>query len=444
MVIRQEQETPLIGAGNEYSQKPNGVEIARDERGHNPNGLLEAPEQLHGHLQPSRSKLYAVIALFVISLISFVSQTELTSYLYKSLDFNQPVLLLVMTHSSWILIWPLQVLSIMLYKHVRRCRKFGLHYLDPVHIKRNFAESFKNQHRNIFKTSTVLKPTALISPSSTKEFIQSEPIKFLTVRVFILSIILNVAGLTWYVSMQWSPASDITAIYNCSAFTALVFAIPILNEKFTYTKLFSVLLAVFGVFCVAFGGDDEDSRKVFPRRVLGDIIITFGAILYGLYEVLYKRLMCPPVDSVSSRRLMSFSNFCASLIGLATFSIGWIFILVADITGISKFRFITSLYSLWIIWLSVVSNLVFSLSFLGLMSLTSPVLSSVSSLVTILFVGLFEWLVFGVSINLGQLLGNLLVVVGFVVLSYSYWKEITEEDVDDTEEIDPTDIETLT
>ncbi|CAM9022954.1 unnamed protein product [Wickerhamomyces anomalus] len=97
---------------------------------------------------------------------------------------------------------------------------------------------------------------------------------------------------------------------------------------------------------------------------------------------------------------------------------------------------------MWVIIISsLLSNLIYSLSFLALMSLTSPVLSSVSSLITILFVGLFEWILFGVKLSAGQLIGDLFVVIGFGVLSYSYWAEITEEDVDDDEDYDPTDTE---
>jgi drug/metabolite transporter (DMT)-like permease len=335
----------------------------------------------------------------------------------------------------------MQVVCIALYKHVRRAAKHSYPVFDLKHFKHNFMESVKNQHRNIYKTSQTIKRGSSITPASVKEFIQSESIMHLVKGIILLSIILNVAGVTWYIAMSLAPASDITAIYNCSAFTALLFAIPILHEKFTYVKLFSVLIAVIGVFCVAYSGESRSDDSEFPQRILGDLIIAFGAVMYGLYEVLYKKLSCPPVDAVSSRRLVAFSNFCASVIGLATFSFGWFIILVAHVMGWSRFTFITSLYTWLIIVFSIVSNLVFSLSFLALMSLTSPVLSSVSSLITILFVGLFEWILFGISISAGQLVGDFFVVIGFIVLSYSYWNEITEEDVDDDDAIDPTDVE---
>jgi len=404
----------------------------------------------NAHLERSNKKLLAVISLFLISLFAFVSQTELTSYLYNSLDFDQPYLLLYLTHGSWWMIWPVQVLCIAIFKHIKRSKKLNYHVLDYQRLQRNIKHSLKNQHKNIFKTSGIVANgdnyIDYEYPDSMKDFIFSVPIKSITIKIFIITGILSIAGCTWYVGMGIAPASDITAIYNCSAFSALVFAIPILHEKFSYLKLSSVLLAVLGVFFVAYSGEsdhdgDDSSSKEFPLRVLGDLIIAIGAVLYGLYEVLYKKLCCPPINSVSSRRQVAFSNFCASLIGLATISTLWMIIIIAHVFGLSKFHLPTSGLSWLIIIASLLSNLIYSLSFLALMSLTSPVLSSVSSLITILFVGLFEWLLFGVKLSAGQLIGDLFVVIGFGVLSYSYWAEITEEDVDDEEDYDPTDTE---
>ena len=52
------------------------------------------------------------------------------------------------------------------------------------------------------------------------------------------------------------------------------------------------------------------------------------------------------------------------------------------------------------------------------MALTSPVLSSVSSLLTIL-IGLVEWWVFGNKLGFQQLVGDLLVIVGICYVNNS-------------------------
>lgn len=77
------------------------------------------------------------------------------------------------------------------------------------------------------------------------------------------------------------------------------------------------------------------------------------------------------------------------------------------------------------------SNLLFSAAFLSLMALTSPVLSSVSSLTTIFLIGVVEWVVFGNALDLQQLIGDSFVIVGFVMLTVASWKEISEGNEDD-------------
>lgn len=388
-----------------------------------------------------KKRIYAIISLFLISLVSFVSQTELTSYLYNGLNFNQPYLLLYLTHSSWIYIWPIQVITIAFYKHFKRCHKHGLRATDISLLKVHLIDSVKNQHKKVFKTSGILIEEHYTNdsdyPKNILQFVFSKSIKSIIKKIFLLTLILNFAGCSWYFAMAVSPASDVTAIYNCSAFAALVLAIPILQEKFTWLKLSSVLIAIFGVFFVSYSGNTDAETSEFPYRILGDVVIAFGALFYGLYEVLYKKLACPPEDSVSARRQVAFSNFCASLLGCATICIVWVLLVFVHVTGISEFNIKFTGYTWLIIILSIVSNLVFSLSFLSLMSLTSPVLSAVSSLVTILFVGVFEWLLFGITLTFEQLIGDLLIVVGFGVLSYAYWNEINAEDVED----DQTDVD---
>lgn len=77
-----------------------------------------------------------------------------------------------------------------------------------------------------------------------------------------------------------TSASDVSAIYNCSAFTAYVFSIPLLGEKFRIDKAFAVAVSLAGVFMIAY--DSADSGTVAgSRRLLGNLLISVGAVLYG-------------------------------------------------------------------------------------------------------------------------------------------------------------------
>jgi drug/metabolite transporter (DMT)-like permease len=397
-------------------------------------------------------KIIFVITLFLISLITFVTQTELTSLLYSKYQFNEPILLLYLTHGSWWILWPLQFLSIALYKTIKRYILYKKGFIDSngkrwKGFRKTFTSSIKAQHQNIFHT---IELTTLANISDYEilykdpkksfnyysEFIKSKAFNYIFKMSALLCIILNIAGLTWYVAMSLSTGSDVTAIYNCSAFTAYIFAIPILKEKFSWIKANSVIIAIIGVFMVAYMGKLSnnniiDSNNDFPHRLLGNFIILFGAILYGLYEVFYKKWCCPPSEIVSARRQATFSNFIMCLIGINTFIVLGLAFLIVEILNIHHFQFPTDSTAIFVMIASILSNILFSVSFLGLMSLTSPVLSSVASLLTILVVGLFEYIFRGIVIEFAQIIGYVLIILGFTLLTYASWNEITQEDTED-------------
>jgi len=86
---------------------------------------------------------------------------------------------------------------------------------------------------------------------------------------------------------------------------------------------------------------------------------------------------------------------------------------------------------------------VFSGSFLILISLTSPVLSSVAALLTIFIVAVLDQILpppLYSPLSGAAILGGLLIVFAFILLCWSTWKEMEEERKgkameDDTESI---------
>lgn len=396
-------------------------------------------------------KIVFVAVLFVISLITFVTQTELTSLVYSRYGFNEPILLLFLTHGSWWLLWPAQFLCIAVFKTFHRyvAHKRGYAAMGGKPWKgfrKSMASSIKAQHQNVFHTAELTTQANIPDYSMVykdpkksfkyySQFLKSTAILYVFKMSALLSIILNVAGITWYVAMGLSTGSDVTVIYNCSAFTAYVFAIPILKERFAWIKANSVITAIIGVFVVAYTGnssdDSSDTSNNYPHRLLGNFIIFMGAILYGVYEVFYKKWCCPPSELVSARRQATFSNFIMCLIGITTFFIMGSGLLVVELSGIHHFQIPSDSMAILCMILSIISNHMFSVSFLGLMSLTSPVFSSVASLLTILVVGLFEWAFRGIIITFSQIIGYCFIIVGFSLLTYASWSEISQEDTDD-------------
>lgn len=196
-------------------------------------------------------------------------------------------------------------------------------------------------------------------------------------------------------AVNLTSASDLTAIYNCSAFFAYAFSIPILGDRLRLDKIFSVAVAISGVLIVAYGdkGNGNEKEVETKNRTLGNVIIGIGSVLYGLYEVLYKRLACPP-EGTSPGRGMIFAMTFGSLIGTFTLTVLWIPLPILHWMGWETFA-LPHGQAAWLLAISVLANAgmkdfslatnsltssVFSGSFLVLISLTSPVLSSVAAL----------------------------------------------------------------
>lgn len=244
---------------------------------------------------------------------------------------------------------------------------------------------------------------------------------------------LTVAGASWYIAVDLTTPSDLTAIYNCSAFFAYAFSVPLLKEAFRMDKCIAVLVAIVGVVIVAYGdakpGSDASSAMGAGddgNRLLGNILIGGGSVLYGLYEVLYKRLACPP-DGCSPARGTIFANVFGSLVGCVTLTLLWIPIPILHYTGLETFELPTGATAWWL-FLSIVMNATFAGSFLVLISLTSPVLSSVASLLTIFIVALSDWMITGQPLSAAAIIGGIMIIIAFAMLAISTWREMTEEE----------------
>lgn len=463
-----------------------------------------SPEDTGG-VPHSKAKIVSIVLLFLLSLVSFICQTEFTSQAYQ-LGYSEPLVLLLATHGLWWILWPVQAVAVSAYRTYQKWRvtssqgKTVFADSDPSSIqyqrlshaplleqepseglqisakKINYVSYFKKsvvkQIHNVYHTSilvyeanvnddrqsevnTLIDQNPKISSSSSitaaiRDLLLTPSLKYIIKQTFLISIVLTVAGTTWYAAMGMTYASDVTAIYNCSAFTAYAFAIPILHDKFLWLKASSVVIALLGVFIVAYSDEApaeevQAKKELYPYRFWGNLIILAGAILYGYYEVIYKKYTCIPehlTKLITPRRQMTFANFIMVFLGLFSCLILFVVIVLAQVLGIHDFVLLKNSDGTHdgLIWFyffgSIVSNVLFSASFLSLMALTSPVLSSVSSLLTIFLIGVVEWVLFGNALSTQQLAGDFLVILGFTILTVASWNEISEgKDDDDVEQI---------
>lgn len=281
---------------------------------------------------------------------------------------------------------------------------------------------------------------------------KKSPWPFFIRTISFVTCALTLAGGSWYVAVDLTTASDLTAIYNCSAFFAYAFAVPMLHEKLRWSKVGAVAVAIIGVLVVAYGdtgvgkhgsksgggagGPHAPDNDEADNRALGNIVIGIGSVLYGFYEVLYKKVACPP-DGCSPGRGVIFANLVGSGIGIFTICVLWIPIPILHNLGWETFELPRG-EAAWMLIISTLSNATFSGSFLVLISLTSPVLSSVAALLTIFLVALCDQFLpppLYSPITAAAMVGGLLIIFAFLVLSYATYREMDEENHKHAEEI---------
>lgn len=372
-----------------------------------------SPQHERPEDQARKKYLYASFFL-AVSLVSFVVQTETAVYIQHELHWNKAYCMLWLTHGSWFTLWPVQLLILRFQK------------------RRQSWQSFWLGHKSLLTSTAQMVQTQDLHPSKL-----SAPRPWwhmMKVTAFVTTF-LTVAGGSWYVAIDLTTPSDLTAIYNCSAFFAYVFSILLLKEKVRLDKCISVALAIVGVLVVAYGdsghpkhgshsgGATNPNHDNEPdNRALGNLIIGIGSVMYGLYEVLYKKYACPP-EGTSPTRGMLFANTFGSMVGTFTLCVLWIPLPILHFTGIERFE-LPSGKAASLLAISTLSNATFSGAFLILMSLTSPVLSSVAALLTIFLVAITDYLLTGEPMSGATITGGLIIIVAFVLLSWATYREM--------------------
>ncbi|KAK5659892.1 hypothetical protein OQA88_13355 [Cercophora sp. LCS_1] len=365
----------------------------------------------NAHMAARRKYTYAAFFL-VASLISFTVQTELAAYVQNDLGWDKAYCMLYLTHGSWSLLWPIQLV-----------------FLRMRNRREPWAQFWRRHKMLVRSTAVTVERQELDVPNG---LAARPPWPYLARTTAYVTISLTVAGLSWYLAVSMTTPSDLTAIYNCSAFFAYAFSVPLLKERLRLDKSIAVGIAIVGVLVVAYG-DGGGSSSNAPgqeidggKRLLGNLIIGVGSVLYGLYEVLYKRFACPP-EGTSAGRGIIFANTFGSLIGCFTLFVLWIPMPILHVLGIELFELPTG-RTAWLLFISVIMNMTFAGSFLVLISLTSPVLSSVAALLTIFIVAIVDWFWTGQPLSAASIFGGLLIIAAFGMLSWSTWREMTEDE----------------
>ncbi|KAL4243400.1 Solute carrier family 35 member F3/F4 [Abortiporus biennis] len=393
------------------------------------------------------------IILFCLVLLGFVIETQLTQYVQTSLEFRQPYFIFYVVHSFFTIMFPTHFLYLTLTsKYSPRAIWNGLMYALRIH----FPSASHGPLHAAFPRWKLLR------------------------LVLFLTAGMTVPSVCWFSAVSLSPLTDVTALWNTNAFFTYVVAVKMFKLEWEKRRLAAVILATAGAMAVVYGGStspdaSEPSHTTttsthlpkitagHSKALLGDILTLIAAILYGVYQVLYKvhaslptdpdadlegidapvsALYEPIADEVSDEdvhvRTSSISeddmvypppfalypNMLTSAIGICTLLILWIPIPILHVTGVREFHLPSDPRAIGAILGIALSGVMFNAGFMILLGVWGPILTSIGGLLTIVLVFLSD-IIFGgavETITIWSLIGCGSIVVAFGILVYDMSK----------------------
>ncbi|KAF3902878.1 hypothetical protein AA313_de0208262 [Arthrobotrys entomopaga] len=393
---------------------PATTEVSDDSEPGSPTTLFR-----HSYEGPDNGRRRIITAgiLMTITVISLVGNTEATVYVQRDLGWDKPYFLLYITHGFYVVLWP----GLLAFERLsQRGKPWGRFLEDHLFVVKRTAQYVEHQTLDL-----------------TSSQISRSPIPYMVKTCFIQCCALNIAAATWFVAANMTTPSDLTAINNTSAIFTYVFSVWLLKEAMRMKKNIAVVLAVIGVLIIAYGnptdGTSEATAVSNQRRLFGNVITAIGAVLFGLYRVLFKLKACLPAEATAEMNI-TFSVIVGSSIGFFTTAVFWVPLPFLHFFGWETFELPGAWASLWIVF-GVLCSASLTASFLSLTALTGPVLSSVAAMLSIFVVALYDWLFTGHGLTRATLAGGLAIIVAFLLLCWSTYQETygDEKGVDEHE-----------
>jgi drug/metabolite transporter (DMT)-like permease len=269
-----------------------------------------------------------IAAALVIAIAGLVTQTESTAYYEDVLGWKKPFCSLYIMHSSLALPW---------FIH--------LAYLRFKEVDKPYTLWVRNYNNELRASVSTVEAFAISGPSIVIKRAGSlgGPLDYLATTMAIVTVVLTVSGVSWFLSLVFTTPSDLTAIYNCSTFFAMAFSVPILRQKVGWVGMVAVALSIMGTFTIAYGDTSASSSDkpdeppaMGASRLFGNVIALIGAVAFGLYEVLFKKWACPS-HSVRPSSSLNLTLAASALTGIYTFSFFWIFLVIMHVIGVEPF-----------------------------------------------------------------------------------------------------------
>ncbi|KAJ1616524.1 hypothetical protein T492DRAFT_1106074 [Pavlovales sp. CCMP2436] len=217
------------------------------------------------------------------------------------------------------------------------------------------------------------------------------------------------ANLAYITSLALTSVTSSTIISTTSSLFTFVLSIVVLDEQATLAKLAGVLLCMGGNVLTAFADRESHSGPTSSRVVAGDLICLLGALLYGLYTVLIRRLM--PDDSRFSLAL--FFGLLGLANGLALLPV----VLALHFSGVEPLDGLSGRLIGMIVVKGLLDNVLSDYLWAKAIVLTSPTAATVGLSFTIPIAMATDSVLHGLQPTSLSLLAALCVCGGFVMIN---------------------------
>ncbi|XP_010524692.1 PREDICTED: thiamine-repressible mitochondrial transport protein THI74-like [Tarenaya hassleriana] len=147
------------------------------------------------------------------------------------------------------------------------------------------------------------------------------------------------AQLTFNLSLKYTTVTSNTILSSASSLFTFLVSLAFLGEKFTWLKLFSVLLCMSGTIIVSMGDSKSNTTTATAKNpLLGDILSLASAALYAVYITLIRKNLSD--DEEKEGGGVSMAQFLGFL-GLFNFFIFLPVALVLNFTRRERFNVLT-------------------------------------------------------------------------------------------------------
>ncbi|RWV99751.1 hypothetical protein GW17_00037326 [Ensete ventricosum] len=170
------------------------------------------------------------------------------------------------------------------------------------------------------------------------------------------------AQLTFNLSLKYTTVTSNTILSSTSSLFTFLVALAFLGEKFTWVKLFSVLLCMGGTIIVSLTDSISGINAIVTKPLLGDILALISAGLYAIYITLIRKKLSDEKEGEGQASTAQFLGF----LGLFNLLIFLPVSLMLDFTKLEPFHKLSWKQFGLIVgkgWLSICDHLMFLKAF---------------------------------------------------------------------------------